>query len=213
MMMLVGNSLGCNARSVSKNVDDYRPTASLDGLVQDRDFEPERVFKRPLAPGFDAYHTFIVGPVIIDYRNPNMADLPQETIAEIEDKLIAAITDELRDGGYRVGTRVRPGTMRMAFVVSGFTAPEGGGALNATAMVAGAAAGVPMLITLSVGEVTVEGVFSDAYEKRIDAVVIDRSADARIFNGNPLSTWADVEAAFRKWAEGIRATVDPDHGR
>ncbi|MEO0513270.1 MAG: hypothetical protein AAF108_10305 [Planctomycetota bacterium] len=72
---------------------------------------------------------------------------------------------------------------------------------------------MPMLVTISIGEVTIEGAFSDAYERRIDAVAIDRSAGARVFNGNPLSTWADVEATFKKWAKGIRKSVDEDHGK
>lgn len=204
-------STGCKARSVSRAVGDYTPVANLTDLEQDTSQLPALVYKRPGAPRFNNYTNFIVGPILIDYRDPTMEELSQETVRRIERTLISAITTELREGGYTVGTRASPGTMRMSFVISGFKASEAGGAINAAAMTAGALGGVPMLVTLSTGEVIVEGVFTDAWNRRIDAVAIDRSAGARIFNGNPLSTWADVEATFDKWAKGIRRSVDEAH--
>jgi hypothetical protein len=66
---------------------------------------------------------------------------------------------------------------------------------------------------LSVGEVTIEGVFLDALANRIDAVAVDRSAGSRVLNKSPWSTWADVEATFDIWAKGIREAVDEAHGK
>lgn len=204
---------GCNARSVSRPIGDYTPTSSLAGLDRDFSKTPERVYKLPGAKDFDAYDNFIVGPILIDYRDSDMEDLSQETIAKIESTIVDKISTQLRDGGYSVGTRSSEGTMRMSFVISGFSAPAEGGAINAASMAAGAVVGVPMLVTISTGEVTVEGRFTDAYTKEVQAVVIDRSAGARIFNGNPLSTWEDVESAFATWAKGIRESVDEAHGK
>ena len=213
---LIGASLllgGCQARAVSRSLDDgYRPLTSLVGLERDRSQKPEHVYKRPGAPGFEEYDHFIIGPVSVDYRDPEMEELSVEAIGRLKRTLITAVTEELEEAGYSVGTRTRPGTMRISFVISGFTADDGGGAINAGSMVAGAVVGVPMLVTIAVGEVTVEGVFTDAYNNRIDAVAIDRAAGARVFNGNPISTWADVESAFNRWARRIREAIDEATG-
>ena len=68
-------------------------------------------------------------------------------------------------------------------------------------------------LALSVGEVTIEGVFIDAPTNRIEAVAVDRSAGSRLLNKSPWSTWADVDATFDIWAKGIRESIDEAHGK
>lgn len=201
---------GCGA--VSKSVGDYQPITSLDGLKQDQSKMPTLAYERPGAPDLSAYDRFIVGPVTVDYRDPDMKELSVEDVNRMRNYLESAIIRELTEAGYQVGTRSDSRTLRMSFAISGFSAPTGGGAANVAAGVAGAAVGVPM-IAISVGEVTVEGTFRQALTNRVDAVVIDRSAGSRVMKSKPWSTWADVESAFDQWAEGIRETVDEAHGK
>ena len=207
-VLLVSLCVGCQARSVSKEVGGYTAVRDLRGLRRDTTNSPEIVYKRPGAPGFAAYDRFIVGPITIDYRDPDMEELDPETIYKLKESFYQAIVDELTEAGYETGTKTPPGTMRMEFILSGFSASKTGSGINAASKVAGGLVGMPMLVKVSTGEITIEGVFVDAYNRRIDAVAIDRSAGARVFNGAAISTWADVEGAFKKWAKGIRESID-----
>ena len=212
-VLLVSLSVGCQARSVSKDVGDYIPATSLRGLRLDSSKKPEMVFKRPGAPGFETYDKFIIGPITIDYRAPDMEEISEETILKLKESFYQAIVTELRDAGYKTGTKTTPNSMRMEFILSGFSASKTGSGINAASKVAGGLVGMPMLVKVSTGEITIEGVFVDAYNRRIDAVAIDRSAGARVFNGAAISTWADVEGAFKKWAKGIRESIDRANGK
>ena len=145
--------------------------------------------------------------------DPDMKELQPEDSAQLEQRFREAVIEELREGGYEVGTRSQAGTMRISFTISGLKAWGGGGAANVGAMAGGAVVGLPVIFVLSVGEVTIEGVFRDALTHRIDAVAVDRSAGSRIFNESPWSTWSDVEATFDIWAKGIREAVDEAHGK
>ena len=80
-------------------------------------------------------------------------------------------------------------------------------------LAAGAVVGLPGVFAVSVGKVTVEGVFREAMSNRIDAVAVSRSEGSHVFKNKPWSTWADVRASFDNWAEGIRKAVDKAHGK
>ena len=195
----------------SKTVgEDHATIADISGLELDESQLPTLVFVRPGAPSLAAYNRFIIDPVRIDYRDPDMKELEPEDSAQLEQRFRDAVIEELRDGGYEVGTRSQAGTMRISFTITGLKA-WGGGAANVGAMVGGAVVGLPVIFVLSVGEVTIEGVFSDALTNRVDAVAVDRSAGSRVFNESPWSTWSDVESTFDIWAKGIREAVDEAH--
>ncbi len=142
-----------------------------------------------------------------------MKELDPEQIDEMQRYFHGALVKVLTEAGYTVGTRSEANTLRISMTVSGLQAWKGGGAANVAAMAGGAVVGLPMVFAISVGEVTVEGVFREALTNRIDAVVVDRSGGSRVFKAKPWSTWADVEGTFDKWAEGIREAVDKAHGR
>ncbi len=198
----------------SKTVaEDYATIADISGLELDESQLPTLVYIRPGAPSFVAYNRFIIDPVRIEYRDPDMKELEPEESAQLEQRFRDAVIEELRDGGYEVGTRSQAGTMRISFTISGLKAWGGGGAANVGAMVGGAVYGLPVIFVLSVGEVTIEGVFRDALFNRIDAVAVDRSAGSRVFNESLWSTWSDVEATFDIWAKGIREAVDEAHSK
>lgn len=192
---------GCG--SSSKSVQSSAITADLTGLVRDNSSAPTIIYKRPGAPTFAAYNKFIVEPPRVDYTDPKMKELSPRSVRRMQLYFYDAVIKELREGGYTVGTRTEPNTMRISFVISGLKAP------NAMPNIVAAFAPV----AISVDEVTVEGIFSDAVTRRIDAVALDRAAGSRVLNSKPWSTWADVESAFDTWAEGIRGAIDKANGR
>ena len=177
--------------------------ADISGLELDKSQEPTLVFKRPGAPTLKDYNRFIIDPVTVEYSDPEMKELEPEDIGRMQQYSRKAMIQELRDGGYQVGTRSEANTMRISLSITGLKAP--------TAIPNVVAALAP--IAVSVGEVTVKGVFREAMTNRIDAVVIDRSQGSRVLNPSPWSTWSDVEKAFDNWAEGVRKAIDKAHGR
>jgi len=204
VVLLIG---GC--KSVSVSSDSYQPITSTAGLVLDKTQEPTRVYIRPNRPGFGAYDRFIVGPVTID---PRETDITPEAAERITTYVQSEVSKELSEAGYAIVDIPGKGVMQIKFIISGFTADKSGGAVNAATMVAGAAVGIPVPTPI-VGKVTVEGVFLDSSENRVDAVAINRSRGRHILNSKPWSTWADVESSFNQWAKGIRESIDEAHGR
>jgi len=189
----------------SKRVEGYSMPGHLSGLKLDKSQAPTLIYKRPGAPTLAAYNRFIIDRVQIE--------LDQEQLEKMQQYFRKAVIKELREAGYKVGTRSEANTMRISFRISNLKASSAGSATNIASMAAGTVLGVPMLFSISVGEVTVEGVFREALTNRIDWVVVDRSKGSRMLNATPWSTWADVEGTFDNWAEGIRKAVDKAHGR
>ena len=201
----------CSPKSAS--VDSSVVTADVSGLTLDESQAPTLVYKRPGVPTLADYDRFIIDPVRVDYSASDIEEFAPEDLAQLQQYFQTALIEELREGGYEVGTSSEAGTLRISLSILGLEASSAGGAANVGAIAAGAALGVPGVIAISVGKVTVEGVFREALTNRIDAVVVDRSQGSRIFNNSPWSTWSDVEGAADKWAEGIRAALDEAHGR
>ena len=197
----------------SKSIDGYSMPKHLSGLELDKSEAPTLVYKRPGAPTLAAYNRFIIDPVTIDYSDPEMKELDPEQLGKMQQYFRNAIIKELREGGYKVGTRSEANTLRISLRISNLKAWGGGGAANVAGIAAGIALQVPMIFAISVGEVTVEGIFREAQSNRIDAVVVDHSKGSRVFKKNPWSTWDDVEGTFDNWAEGIREAIDKAHGR
>lgn len=203
LSLIVSLSLSaCGA--TNKNVEKHNFKTDVRGLViaSDRD-DPTIIFKRPGAPGLNAYNKFIIDPVQLDYSDPSLREVDAADLNRARQYFRNAVAEELRDGGYSVVSQATPGTMRITFTLSGLSAP------NALPN----AVGVLAPIALSVGEVTVEGAFREAVSNRVDAVVINRAAGGRVLNATPWSTWSDIESSFDQWAEGIRESVDEAHGR
>ena len=197
----------------SKRVENYSMPDHLIGLERDASQDPTLVYKRPGAPTLAAYDRFIIDPVQIKYSDPEMKELDPEELGKMQEYFRKAIIAELREGGYKVGTRSEANTLRISLRISNLKASGMGGATNLAGMAAGIAMRVPMIFAINVGEVTVEAVFREALTNRIDAVVIDHSKGSRMFKKKPWSTWADVEGTFDNWAEGIRGAIDKAHGR
>jgi predicted small lipoprotein YifL len=202
VLFILVSLTSCGPKSLS--VKDSAIFSNISELELDKTQAPTRVYVRPGAPTLAAYKRFIIDPVKVDYRDPKMKELDPEDILEMQKYFREAMTEELRDGGYVVGTRTEAKTLRISLTISGLKAPS---ALPNLASTAAAP------VAISVGEVTVQGVFRNALANRIDAVVIDRSEGSRVFNPTPWSTWSDVKSSFKKWANGIRDAIDKAHGR
>ncbi len=188
--------------SVDKTVKRHAWTTNVSGLVLDKSAAPTVLLTRPNAPGLSAYNSFIVDPVRISYRDPSMNKISSKDLSKMQNYFRESVSKELREAGYQVTNQPNVGTMRITFTLSGIKAP------NAAANIVGVLAP----IALSVGEVTVEAAFSDSATNRIDAVAVNHAQGSRVLNAEPWSTWADIEASFDNWAEGVAHAVKKAHG-
>ena len=68
---------------------DYAPIADTSGLELDESQAPALVYVRPGAASFASYNRFIIDPVLIDYRDPNMTELEPEDIEQLYQQAIA----------------------------------------------------------------------------------------------------------------------------
>ena len=211
MLMVLVVISACAPKAIP--VQGYEPTVDISGLELDKSQSPTIVYARPGAPGLGDYNRFIIDPVQVIYKDPKMKELSPEQVGRMTQYLRDAMINELRDAGYDIGTRSQAGTMRISFTISGFKAPSGGGAANIGTIGTGAVVGLPVIFAVSVGEVTVEGVFREALTNRIDGVAVSRTRGARTLNPSPWSTWADVEKSFDVWAKGFREAVDKAHNQ
>lgn len=167
------------------------------------EYAPTEVYARPGAPEFDSYRRFIVDPVRVNYDDSEIRELDPESLLELQTYFQKELIRTLKEGGYEVGTRPEPGTLRIALYLSKLKAPNS--AVNVLPM----AAGLPFVI--SVGDVTIEAHFSEAVSNRLDIVATARTKGSMLFNSKPWSSWADVELAMDQWVEGIRSTIDKAH--
>ncbi|AEF05675.1 DUF3313 family protein [Alteromonas naphthalenivorans] len=185
----------------SRVVKDHSYAADLTGLELDESYSPTLVYVRPSTSKFEAYNRFIVDPVRVNYDDPNMEELDTATLAKMQAYFRDSLIQSLREGGYEVGTRSEPNTLRISLHISGLKAP------NAAANVTNAM--VPF--SISVGEVTVEAHFREAMSDRLDIVAVANTQGSRFVNATPWSTWADIESTFDQWVEGIRKEIDKAH--
>lgn len=187
--------------TTSRELKNYAYQADLTGLTLDPDHSPTAVYTRAGSPTFESYKRFIVDPVIVNYNDPKMKELNTETVAKMQSHFRDALIQSLLDGGYTVGTRTEPDTLRISLLLSGLKAPS-------------AAANITSAITpfaISVGEVTVEAQFREATSNRLDIVAVANTQGSRLANVKPWSTWADIEAALDQWVKGIRKAIDKAH--
>lgn len=182
-------------------IENHSYNADLTGLKLNQSYAPTIVYTRPNTSAFEAYTRFIVDPVMVNYDDPSMDDLDPDTVAKMQTYFRDSLIKSLREGGYNVGTRTEPNTLRISLHLSGLKAPSA--AANITSAI------VPFAI--SVGEVIVEAQFREAVTNRLDIVAVAKTQGSRVVNAKPWSTWADIETAFDQWVEGIRQEIDNAH--
>lgn len=187
---------------ISKNVIKEDINADLTGLVMDESQKPTLVYIRPNVPTLGDYEKFIIDPVLIDYSDPKIKDISPGDIQSLQQYFLLAMSSELTKAGYKVVTRSDKNTLRISFTLSNLKAPSS--LLNASLLV------LPG-VTLSVGEVTIEGVFRDSLSNQINAVVYEGSQGSYLFKDKPWSTFSDIESAFDRWAEGFTDAVKEAH--
>ena len=191
---------GCATKDIPV-VEGYAPTVDIAGLVRDDSEAPTIIFRRPGAPELSEFRRFIIDPVEIYYDDPDLQELSAENVASLQQSFLEAMTRELTDAGFEVGTKSDAGTLRVSFALSGLQAPSAGP--NVATLV--------FPYAIRVGEVTVEAVFRDSLTNQVEGVAITRARGSRWFNASPWSTWADVRKFFDGWAEGFRTSVEEAH--
>jgi hypothetical protein len=204
IISLISGVFLVSCAQVKNTVEPAQLTVNVDGLVLQEEFLPTLVYTRPKALGLDAYNKFILEPISFDHNNPNIKEVSMSDLIEMQRYLETVMSSELEKSGYKLVENASPGTMTIGFTISDMKIPTA--ATNVSLLV------VPGLST-SVGEVTVEAVFSDSLSEQINAVVLESSRGSYMFNGNPLSTTSDVKAAFDNWAKGFVQALNDAHGK
>jgi hypothetical protein len=187
---------------VSKQAEPAELTVSVEGLELRENFLPALVYTRDGAPGLEQYTKFIIEPIAFNDDNPNLKEVSIEDLTEMQSYLENAMSQELSKHGYELVTEASDDTMIIGFTITDMQIPTA--ATNVSLLV------VPGLST-SVGEVTVEAVFTDSTSEQVNAVVLESSRGSYMFNGNPLSTSSDIKAAFDNWAIGFTNALNEAH--
>lgn len=195
LVLVVTVLSACGA--VETKVENHFLKTDVSGLELDKSAEPVILYLRKSAPDISAYNRFIVDPVSIDYRDPDMKEIDAEDLARMQKYFQQRVQEKLKESGNTITDQVGAGTMRISFILSGLEAPTA--APNVV--------GVLLPVAITVGEVTVEAVFRESKSNRIDAVAIGRARGSRILNPAPWSSWSDIESIFDDWAEGIAEGV------
>lgn len=193
------SACGASGRRISNDVI----TANIDGLQLDESASPTVLYVRPGAPPLSTYGRFMIDPVQVNYADRRIAKLKQSDIDRLQVYFRDAVIKEIQDGGYEVVSSPKANTMQISLTILSVKTPS-------------ALANVSVLlapVALSVGDVTVEAVFSDAVSGRTDAVAVSRSVGSRVLKASPWSTWADVKSAFDQWAKGIRKAIERSDSR
>jgi hypothetical protein len=167
------------------------------------------------------YHKFIIDPITI-YLLPEAQ--AQGFKADDMDRLAKyfhdAVTDELKKSGrYEVVTNPGPDVLEVNVAITNVE-PTGGkenAALKATTTAVSVATvpGVGMVIPrISVGRASIEGEMVDSVSgEQLVAFMTSKAGGRRWFSGlSAYKKWADIEAAFRSWAENFRERLDDAHG-
>ncbi|WP_375748987.1 DUF3313 domain-containing protein [Vibrio sp. HN007] len=196
--LLVSVVSGC--ANVSQDISSGSSSVSLKGLTQDKSKMPTLVYERKGAKPLSEYNSFIIDPIKVDYDG----ELSQEDLAELQQYFQKAMTDELTEAGYEVRTTPTPDTLRVSFRIFDIKTPTA--LVNVTSLV------VPGT-SATVGEVSIEAVFSNAEMNQVDAVILEHSRGSYLFNANPYSNIDDIEYAFDNWARGFTRAVNTAKGK
>jgi hypothetical protein len=189
---------------VSKQAEPAELTVDIDGLELREQFLPTLVYTRDGAPGLEQYTKFIIGPIAFNDDNPNLKEVSIEDLTEMQIYLENAMSQELSKHGYELVTDASDDAMIIDFTIIDMQIPTA--ATNVSLLV------VPGLST-SVGEVTVEAVFTDSTSEQIIAIVLESSRGSYMFNSNPLSTTSDIRTAFDNWASGFTSALNEAHNK
>jgi len=151
---------------------------------------------------------FVVDPILVyvDAESPGRGVEPGK-LAELSQVLRDAVVEQLEEGGYRVEPDAVPGAVRIRGAITGVNLSKSG--VNATAKVAGLAAGVGLLVpSIDVGGASIEVLFLDAESDEVLAAVADTRTGRRFLNIRSMLRAGDAKKAFRKWAKELREHLD-----
>ena len=193
---------GC--AQVSSKVDSAQLSVDVDGMTLQSEYLPTLVYVRPNAPTLENYTQFMMMPIAINDANPNIKAVSAENLTEMQQYFESVMATELNKSGYQLVTEASKETMIIAFIITDMKIPTE--TTNVSMLVVSG-------LSTSVGEVTVEAIFSDSMNNQVNAAVLESSRGSYMFNGNPLSTTSDVKAAFDNWASGFTNAPNVVHGK
>lgn len=98
---------GCATKRLP--VEGYTPTVDISRLERDDSESPTIIYQRPGGPELGEFDRFILDPVKIHYDDPDMDELSAEQVGRVQQYLLDAMTRELTDAGYTVGTKSEAG--------------------------------------------------------------------------------------------------------
>jgi len=162
---------------------------------------------------------FILDPVII-YLLPaaQQRGIDPVQLAKLAQYFTNAVRGALtKSGKYQVVTTPGPGVMVLKLAITNVE-PTGGkenlavkGATTAATMAV--APGVGLIVpTLSVGKVSIEGEMVDSVSGDVEVAFMSSKSGRRFFGGlKSYQKWADIDAAFRAWANNFRERLDKAH--
>lgn len=213
MLAGCGSTPSILANPQSNQSINYTPLTSTQGLKLDRSQSPTLLYRRPNAPLIGSYDRFITGDVRIRIDN-NAQTIPEKDIEFMAKYLKAAIRYELSNAGYNIGQGYAKEALTMEFIISGLElmSPQTGISAQDPQTPALSSnetrSSGQWLNSMRVGNLIVEGVFTNAKARRIDAVVVSTSQTRGFENNQAWSNWEDVEQSLDQWAQGIRKAVE-----
>ncbi len=182
-------------------VEEYEFINDISGLVRTDDEEGIVIYDRPNLD-LAQYSKFIVDPVKVAYTKPEMRNLDEEKLKEIQEYFVEAFTTQLQEGDYEVVTDASEGTLRIEITIVDLRVPSA--AYNAIQLV-----GSPVAAT--VGSITIEAALRDASTNQLESVAVARRSGDHV-SATPWSNWQDVKDSVDAWAEELREALDAARG-
>ncbi|MBL1432479.1 MAG: DUF3313 family protein, partial [Gammaproteobacteria bacterium] len=105
--------------SVDKKVENHLLKTDITGLELDKSAEPTVLYRRKNAPDISTYNRFIIDPVTIDYRDPNMKKINPEDLARMQKYFQERVQEKLKEAGHMITDQPGADTMRISFILSG----------------------------------------------------------------------------------------------
>jgi hypothetical protein len=205
LVVLVVCALGCGAvrgrRGPAEHsgfLGDYTKLSKLEGYdAQEAWIDPEAKWG-----SFDAVH---IDSVMLWLNEETKLDEKDQKM--LTDLLFRELHTEL-DKQFKIATRSGPGVIRLRTAITEVrgakVAQRTISTLLPQALILGTAVGLGADTARTVGSASVEAELLDSMTgTRLAAAVDSRAGTKRLFTTRTFSTWADVEAACRYWAQRV----------
>ncbi len=209
---------GCESGATSKAGGDVRPSGFLSDYGKMRrggEGEAISVYWNETAD-FKAYNKILIEPVTI-WLDPTseLSETPAEDRQNLANSFHAVLQETLSED-YEIVQVPGPGTIRLRVALTEAVASSPTMDTISTyipqARLLSGIATIGSDTAAFVGEATAEGEARDAVSGELLAAGVDRRAGSKALDRDTLSSWSDVEAAFKAWAEQFRDNLRERRG-